>query len=275
VGATLGRVSTHTFPDGESLVRVETNPDGRSVGIVATLRHPNELALPLLFLADTLRDLGATRVGLIAPYLAYMRQDARFHSGEALSARTFAAILSRSVDWIVTVEPHLHRFANLAEIFQIPASSVHVASELGSWICTHVRDPVVVGPDSESQQWAEAVAASAGAPCVVMTKIRRDDRDVVESVPELAAHANRTPVLVDDIISTGQTMIAAAKRFSEGRSRPVVCVGVHAVFAPGAAAALQPHVAEIATTNTILHPSNRIDVVDAMAQAVRGHLTDH
>jgi ribose-phosphate pyrophosphokinase len=83
--------------------------------------------LPLLFAADTARDLGARRIGLVAPYLAYMRQDIRFHAGEAVTSRTFAAILSRHLDWLVTVDPHLHRYHELSEIYRIPTQVVHAA----------------------------------------------------------------------------------------------------------------------------------------------------
>jgi ribose-phosphate pyrophosphokinase len=273
LGAEIGQLATHTFPDGESLVRVDTDPRDRDVAIVATLRHPNDVVMSLLFLADALRDLGAHRVGLIAPYLAYMRQDTRFHPGEAVTARTFASILSNAVDWLVTVDPHLHRFTSLADVYNIPATAVHVSSEIGAWISRQVDRPLIVGPDEESRQWAESVAARAGAPCTVVTKTRRGDMDVVESIPDLSAHAARTPVLVDDIISTARTMLAAVDHLREQHARPPVCVGVHAVFATGAYAALEnARPVCIATTNTIPHPSNEIDVVPSIAAAARQYL---
>jgi len=270
--AEIGRLSTHTFPDCETLVRVDTDPRDREVAIVATLRHPNDVVMPLLFLADTLHGLGARRVGLIAPYLAYMRQDMRFHPGEALTARTFASILSDAVDWLVTVEPHLHRFTSLADVYDIPATAVQVSSDIGAWISRQVDRPLIIGPDEESRQWAESVAARAGAPCTVVTKTRRGDTDVVESIPDLGAHADRTPVLVDDIISTARTMLAAIGHLHEQHARPPFCVGVHAVFATGAHAALEnARPACIATTNTIPHSSNQIDVVPSIAAAARSH----
>ncbi|MGH7616651.1 MAG: ribose-phosphate diphosphokinase [Gemmatimonadaceae bacterium] len=271
--AECGRVAMRAFPDGETFLRLDCDPAGRDVAIVLTLRHPNDMALPLAFLADTIRDLGATRVGLVAPYLAYMRQDTRFHPGEAITSRTFAGFVSRTVDWLVTADPHLHRVAALTDIYTIPATAVHVASELGAWIATNVRSPLIVGPDAESRQWVDVVAAAAHAPSSVVTKIRRGDADVVESIPDLGAHRECTPVLVDDIISTGRTMLAAIDHLREQGVAPPACVGVHAVFATGAYAALeQSGAACIATTNTIPHPSNRIDVMPSIAAAVRSHL---
>lgn len=267
VNGECGLLTLRDFPDGESYVRVDSDPTGRDVAIVATLRHPNDETLPLLFLADTLRDLGATRVGLVAPYLAYMRQDRRFRDGEAITSQSYAAVVSRAVDWLLTVDPHLHRVKRLRELYSIPATAVHVAAELGQWIAANIRSPLIIGPDQESRQWVEGIASAACAPSIVLTKTRRGDADVVESMPNLAEHRACTPVLVDDIIATGQTMVTAIRHLREqGRAAPE-CVAVHAVFADGAYAALKSAgAARVVTTNTIPHPSNSIDITAAIAR---------
>lgn len=273
VNGERGRLTLHDFPDGESFVRVDTSPADRDAVLVATLKGPNPKFLPLAFLADALRDLGAKRIGLVAPYLAYMRQDKRFHDGEAITSHSFAALISRLADWMVTVDPHLHRITSLRELYSIPATAIHVASELGSWIATHVQSPLIVGPDEESRQWVEGIAAAAGAPYIVSTKTRLGDAQVIESTPELGDHRACTPVLVDDIISTGRTMIAAIQHLRAQGSVAPVCMAVHAVFADGAYAALTAAGAsQIVTTNTIAHPSNRIDIEPAVARGVRSEL---
>lgn len=264
-----GLLTVRDFPDGESYVRVDSDPIGRDVVLVATLRHPNDETLPLIFLADAVRELGATHVKLIAPYLAYMRQDKRFRDGEAVTSRSFAALLSRGVDSLLTIDPHLHRVSRLRELYSIPATAIHVATELGQWIAANVKSPLIIGPDQESRQWVEGIAAAACAPSIVLTKTRRGDDDVVESSPGLEEHRRCTPVLIDDIIATGQTMVTAIQHLREqGRAAPA-CVGVHAVFADGAYAALKSAgAARVVTTNTIAHPSNCIDVVPALARAL-------
>ncbi len=270
-----GYTQLRRFPDGETYVRIETDPRGRPAMIVGTLSRPDDKIAPLLFLADTLRGLGASSVGLVAPYLAYMRQDARFHPGEAVTSRTFASVVSRAVDWLVTVDPHLHRVHDLSAIYSIPTTVVHTAADVGRWIAANVRDPFIIGPDEESAQWVDAIAASARASSTVLAKTRRGDTDVVESVPRLDAHLECTPVLVDDIISTGQTMLAAVRHLQERNSAAPVCVGVHAVFADGAYGMLQRSGARrVVTTNTIAHPSNGIDVVPALAAALRARDRD-
>src|SRR5690606_29397042 len=177
-GAEAGHCEVRHFPDGESYVRVLSECAGRRTAILCTLHRPDELFLPLLFLAGTLRELGARSVGLVAPYLAYMRQDKRFLDGEAITSRQFAGQLSSAFDWLVTVDPHLHRYAGLDDIYSIPSRVVHAAPLLAQWIRAHLANPLLIGPDSESEQWVSAVAAAAKAPYQILEKIRRGDRDV-------------------------------------------------------------------------------------------------
>jgi ribose-phosphate pyrophosphokinase len=148
----------HRFPDGESLVRLDADVTGRTVVIVASLAQPDVKALPLLFAADAARDLGATRVLLAAPYLAYLRQDRRFNTGEAITSRTFAALVSTVFDGVVTVDPHLHRYHSLGEIYRVPTRVVQSAPAIAAWVAANVDKPVLIGPDAESEQWVQEVA---------------------------------------------------------------------------------------------------------------------
>lgn len=270
LGAEVGHVKLHRFPDGETYVRVETPLRGRDVTLVCTLPRPDEKLIPLLFLAATARDLGATRVGLLAPYLAYMRQDRRFREGEGITSAYFARVLSAAVDWVVTVDPHLHRRTSLDEIYSIPSEVVHAAARISAWVRETVRRPVFVGPDEESAQWVRDVADGAGAPFIVSRKIRRGDRDVEVSVPDVERWREHTPVLVDDIISTARTMIVTVRQLIAAGLQAPACVGVHAVFASGAYDELRASGASvIATCNTIPHTSNAIDLTDALTDAGR------
>ena len=268
--AETGQLALRRFPDGETYVRIETPVAGRVVILACTLHRPDDKLIPLLFLAATARDLGAATVGLAAPYLAYMRQDRRFQEGEGVTSAYFARIISAAVDWIVTVDPHLHRRSSLADVYSIGTDVVHAAPHISEWIRANVSRPLLVGPDEESGQWVRAVAEGADAPSVVLEKVRRGDRDVVVSVPDVARWQDHTPVLVDDIISTARTMIATVGHLTRAGLRPPVCVGVHAVFAEGAYEELTAAgAARVVTCNTIPHPSNTIDLCGALAAGVQ------
>lgn len=271
--AATGDLRWHRFPDGESLVTLDADCQGRDIIIVCTLRDPDRHALPLLFAARTARELGARSVGLVAPYLAYLRQDANFHPGEAISSVHFAAFLSWTVDWLVTVDPHLHRHADLAALFTVPALRTSAMPLVADWIAATVPSPVLVGPDSESAQWVQPVAARLQAPVVVLTKQRHGDRSVEVSPPDRAVLDGRTPVLVDDIVSSGHTLLETLRALGEAQAHPAICIAVHGVFAEGADARLLAAGARrVVTTNSIEHESNAIDLAPVLVPLVREQL---
>jgi ribose-phosphate pyrophosphokinase len=268
LGFELGHIETRTFPDGEAYVRFLTSPEGRAVAVVCTLDHPNDKLLSVLFAAATARDLKASGVGLVSPYLEYMRQDRRFKPGEAVTSKEVARLLSGAFDWLVTVDPHLHRYGSLAEIYTVPTHVVHAAPLVSRWIKANVADPLIIGPDSESEQWVSAVAKDAGAPYSVLEKTRLGDREVVVRLRDKELGTGRTPVLVDDIISSGRTMLEAVRLLSaEGWVAPV-CVAVHGLFADRADVLLADAGARVVTTNTVTHATNGIDVTPLLAGAV-------
>ena len=272
--AATGELAVRRFPDGETYLRFVTPVNGCKVVLACSLHHPDDRSMPLLFAAATAKELGAAAVGLVTPYLGYMRQDNRFQDGEAVTSALFAKTLSQHIDWLVTVDPHLHRWHSLDQIYSVPSKVVPAAPLLATWIKANIEAPVLIGPDAESDQWVSAVAALAGAPHVVLEKTRRGDRDVSVSIPDPGVLRGRTPVLVDDIISTGRTMMAAARHaLAQGLPAPV-CIGVHAVFAGDAhEALLAAGAARVITTNTIPGPTAVIDVFPAMALAAAAQLS--
>jgi len=270
-----GAALVRTFPDGEIYVRIDTPVSRRAVVLVGSLDRPGDKVLPLLFLAATAKDLGARRIILCAPYLAFMRQDSRFHPGEGVTSQYFAALVSRTVNGLVTCDPHLHRWSSLEDIYAIPTRMARAAPAIAAWVQREVPRPLLVGPDAESEQWVGAVAAECGAPYVVLEKVRRGDRDVSVSAPDVSAYTDRTPVLVDDIISTARTMIETVHQLARAGMPAPVCVGVHGIFVPGAYEDLRAAgAARIVTCNTVPHETNAICVFDALAAGTRELVTD-
>ena len=274
LGGELGRIETRHFPDGESYVRLHGDPSGRAVDLVCTLARPDPQFLPLVFAADAARELGASAVNLVAPYLAYMRQDIRFQPGECISSLSFARLLSSTFDTLLTVDPHLHRHPTLASLYTIPTATLHAAPLLADWIAANVPAPLVVGPDEESEQWAGAIAARIGVPHVVLRKVRHGDRSVEIQVPDLAAHRDRTPVLVDDIASSGRTLAVATHQLVGQGLRQPECVVVHALLDEAAYAELSGVFSRFTSTDAVPHPSNRIALASLLADALRRNLHD-
>ncbi|NII09332.1 ribose-phosphate diphosphokinase [Oleiagrimonas sp. C23AA] len=263
-------VSVHAFPDGESMVQLPPPAPDTEAVLVCTLDRPDTKTVPLLAAAATLRELGARRVGLVAPYLAYMRQDKRFAPGQAVSARSYAALLSAHFDWLVTVDPHLHRIKQLSEVYALQSRVVHAAPYLAEWIKAHVPRPLIIGPDDESEQWARDVAARINAPVLVLRKQRFGDTDVRVTVPELGHYPEHTPVLLDDIISSGRTLVGALEHLREAHSVPAVCVAVHGLLAGDAMAQIRAAgAAQIVCSTSVAHETALIDISAALAEGVR------
>ena len=264
----LGAIETRHFPDGETYVRLVSDVTGRAVLLVSTLARPDEGFLRLVFAADAARSLGASRVTLIAPYLAYMRQDRRFRPGEAITSRAFARLVSSSFDRLVTVDPHLHRYPALSALYDIPALTLHAAPLLADWIAASIAKPLVIGPDEESEQWVSAIAAKIGAPHAVLRKVRHGDRNVDIELPDLSQWNGLKPVLVDDIASSGNTLIEAARQLpQQGFARPDVAV-VHGIFAGGSFERLTPLCDRIVSTDAVAHPSNVIGLAPLIADSL-------
>jgi len=261
-----GTIECRRFPDGESYVRVRGEVRNEDVLLVCTLARPDEKFLSLAFAARALRSAGAASIILVAPYLAYLRQDRRFNAGEAVSSLIFADLIGREVDRLITVDPHLHRYASLREVYSIPAVAVHASGLIGTWVRDHVASPVVLGPDEESAQWVEEIAREACCPWAVFRKERHGDRDVRLTAPALGQYLKRTPVVVDDIVSSGSTMIEAAKMIAAAGLQPPHCVAVHALFTPETAAELHGLTESLVTTDSVPNKYGQLKVAPLIAE---------
>jgi len=263
--AETGRIETRGFPDGESYVRIHGTAAQKAF-LICTLAHPDEQFLPLVFAARTIRALGASSLTLIAPYLAYLRQDAEFHAGEAISSRIFADLIGREFDALMTIDPHLHRYASLGEVYDTPTTVVHAGPLIAVWIKENADAPVVLGPDEESAQWVEEIAREVGCPWAIFRKERRGDRDVRLIAPALEQYRECTPVLVDDIISSGATMIEASKLIIAAGMQPPHCLAVHRLFDDATAAELRGVTQSLLTTDSIPNPYGQLKVAPLIAE---------
>ena len=268
--AELGKVMIRQFPDGETYIRIESDVQHKQVFLVCTLDYPDAKIVPLYYLAQTAKELGAQSVHLIAPYLAYMRQDKRFERGEGITSAYFAKLLSLFLDSILTLDPHLHRRNTISEIYSIPTTTLHTDALVSKWIFENVDQPILIGPDAESTQWVTEVAHFNNLPFLILEKTRRGDENVEITVPNVDKYIAHTPVLVDDIISTASTMITTIGHLKKVGMRKPVCIGIHGIFADNAYANLSAAGAEaIITCNTIPHQSNIINIDDLIASAVK------
>lgn len=262
-------IDVHRFPDGESLVRLpESLPP--EVIIYCSLDHPNDKLVELELAAATAMTLGAHRLCLVAPYLCYMRQDIAFHPGEAVSQRIIGELLARRFDTVVTVDPHLHRTHDLSEAVPVrQAIALNATGPMAERLAAREDKPLLVGPDEESLQWVRAIAEKSGLDYAVAKKQRFGDRDVRITLPDTPL-AKRAVVLVDDVASSGQTLLVAAKALLERGAGPVSVMVTHALFADDALQSLtDAGVYDVCSTDSIPHASNGIALDRLLADALR------
>jgi ribose-phosphate pyrophosphokinase len=198
-----------------------------------------------------------------------MRQDKRFQPGEGVTSRYFADWVSDTYDWLITVDPHIHRYDGLGDIYEIETAVCQAKRMVGEWVREKVKDPVILGPDSESKQWVGAVAGELDIPYTVLEKTRRGDRDVVVSVPDPELLEGRQPVILDDIISTGRTMIETIGHLNDFGTESPICVGIHGIFSGNTGEQLMEAGAKkVVTTNSIPHQTNEIDLTPVIRQGL-------
>jgi ribose-phosphate pyrophosphokinase len=269
LGARCGVVALHRFPDGESRVRLPL-PLASHLVFCRSLDHPNDRLVELLIAAGAARALGAARLTLVAPYLCYMRQDAEFAPGEAVSQRIVGGWLAGAFDDVVTVDPHLHRVATLADA--VPARralALSAAEPIGALLARATSAPLVLGPDEESLQWVRAVARVCGADGAVGRKRRRGDRDVTVDLGAVEPRG-REVALVDDVASTGHTLEQAVRACRDRGAARVVVAVTHGLFVGDALERLLAAGAEqVWSTDSVSHPTNAAPLATLLADGVR------
>jgi ribose-phosphate pyrophosphokinase len=265
-------VDVRHFPDGESLVRVsKASPEAL---LFCSLDHPDAKLVQVLLAASALRDLGASRVVLIAPYLGYMRQDQAFASGEAVSQRVIGSLITSAFEALITVDPHLHRTPSLAAVVPgIVAINVSAAGTIARAIAAIVApDTILVGPDAESRPWVEAVAAPLGLEVMIGAKVRHGDRKVEIELRDKRRASGRPVMLVDDLISSGGTLIACARQLLDAGATQVGAVATHCLASKDdleslAAGGISP----VLATDTVPGTVASIPIALGLAEAVRAN----
>ncbi|THF60288.1 ribose-phosphate diphosphokinase [Pseudothauera rhizosphaerae] len=268
-GMACAPIERHRFPDGELRLRLPPGLPAAAV-LLRGLQQPNEKLVELLLAARAARAQGVRRLALVAPYLAYMRQDTAFAPGEAVSQRIVGDFLAGLCDALLTVDPHLHRVANLAEA--VPVAQAHALSGaplLGALIAERRPGALLLGPDAEAAQWVAAAAAAHGLAHAVCAKTRHGDRAVEIELPDVPL-AGRAVVLLDDVASSGHTLARAAEALHAAGAASVDVAVTHALFAGDALAVIRAAgVGEVWSTDCIAHPSNAVGIAPAVAAALR------
>ncbi len=255
------------FPDKETYLKFTTDVKNKNVILFRTLNNPNEKIIEILFAAYTAKDLGAKKVILAAPYLPYMRQDKRFYFGECISNKVIAKLF-KIFDHIITVDPHLHRIKNLRKLFK-NSVAINANSIISDYIKNNIKDAVILGPDAESFQWAEKIARNIGYKAVVLDKKRYNSENVKIILHDPRVIKDKNVIIIDDIISTGHTMIETVKQAKKYEAKSISCICIHGIYAENALSKLKKLKAKVISTDTIISETSKISVADLISKELK------
>ena len=269
LGAELVSAEIKHFPDGELYARIDADLRRKPVAIIQSTCHPqNDNLIELLLLLDTAKVLGAKRTMAVVPYLAYSRQDKRFNPGEAVSLRTVSKLISQSgAEEVITVD--IHQEETLGN-FSIPAFNQTAMPLLGRYLKElDLRNPIIIGADQGSIKRATLVALEIGAEHYHLEKRRITPENVV-IYPKNLFVQDRDIVMVDDIVSTGGTIIEAAKMLQEQGARDVYVACAHPVLSGNAMQRLKDAgIKQIIATNTIEKDVSVVSVAPLIAEMLK------
>ncbi len=264
----LVRPTLWRFPDGELYTRIPTELNGEHALVVQSTCYPqNDNLVELCFLLGAAKDLGAERVTAIVPYLAYARQDKQFKPGEAISIRTVCKLIEHAgADDFITVDVHQEE---VTRNFSIPAYNLTAMPLLGRYLNgLKLKNPVVIGADRGASERAKQIALEMGVEYDHLEKQRVTPEKVVTQ-PKRLSVANRDVVIVDDIISTGGTIIEAAKILRRQHARGIYPACTHPVLAGKALQRIRAAgIKQVIATDTIEHRVSAVSVAPLIANVI-------
>ena len=260
--ANLIPAAVSAFADGETRVRIEAEIRDADVYIVQPTSTPtNERLMALALLADAARAAGALRVTAVVPYFGYARQDVRKSAGEPLSGAVAARLLSNvGIDRLVTVE--LHSPA-LESAFPMPIVQLEADDAILPAVrCWALPDLAIVSPDAGGLKRAQRYAAALNAGLAVVVKTRPRP-DVAVALQVLGDVRERACLIVDDLASTGSTIVGAAQALVGAGAKEVHALFIHPVLAPDALQRIcaGPVQRLLSTDSVAMQPDPRVEIV--------------
>lgn len=247
----LGKVRISRFKSGEIYVHFEESVRGADVFLVQSFSAPiNENFVELLVMVDAARRASAKNITAVIPYYGYARQEKKDAPREPISAKMVADVLTTvGVDRVVTIDLHAPAIQGF---FNIPVDHLTALDMICEYIVSKKLDnPVIVSPDAGRAKTAEKLATALGAPFAIMIKNRpAHNQSIITHV--IGEVEGKTPVIIEDMIDTGGTIINVVEGLREKGAHPAYICATHGIFSDNAVERLQhPWVKEVIVTDTL------------------------
>ncbi len=258
LGLELGKLEIITFPDNENRVRVLDKVLGEDVVVVqSTGISPNLYYMELFFILDSLKRSGAKTVTLVIPYLGYQRQDHIFRHGESVSLEVIIKLLeSLGITKVISFDFHSIK---IPVLFNTPVKHLTALEIFADKINKETKDDLVlVSPDMGGIARIKKLSElTNGLPFISIEKNRDLDTGVIESA-KINGEIKKRAIIVDDVVSTGRTLIAACDLLMNNGVKEVTVMATHAIFAKTAPLELsRSAIKTVTVTDTLRLPKNR------------------
>jgi ribose-phosphate pyrophosphokinase len=270
----LGIMDVSRFTDGEIFVKIEENSRGKDVFIIQPTCSPvNENLMELLIILDAFRRASPRRITAVLPYYGYARQDRKDKPRVPITAKLVANLfVAAGAQRILTMDLHA---AQIQGFFDIPVDHLFAAPVIINYLKSkNLKNPVIVAPDVGSVKMARSFAKRLNAPLAIVDK-RRDNPGSVEAIHLIGDVSNCEAIIVDDLISTGSTVIEATRVLLENNASRVITTCTHAVFSGDAITKLVDcGLSEIVITDTIPHNNlpekiTTLSVANLLGEAIK------
>ncbi|MBM3232605.1 ribose-phosphate diphosphokinase [Candidatus Pacearchaeota archaeon] len=264
LGAHYTEVKVKDFPDSEFHIKLKKNPAHQTVVFITSItKDPDDKLIETILASGIAKDYGAKKVVVVATYFPYMRQDKHFKKYDSFSSK-YILDMFKHVDKLLVIDPHLHRIPKMEKLLP-QAHAFTVNDLLVEYIKKRFKDDFsIVGPDEESAQWSQKIADKLGKKVVILKKTRFSSTHVKIKEKPLGKNI----IIIDDIISTGKTIVETIKMAKRQGANRIICMGIHGVLVNKADKHISKH-AELITTNTIENKYAKIDVSPAIVNILK------
>jgi ribose-phosphate pyrophosphokinase len=267
LNAEIVNVSFKDFPDGETYVRIEEDVKNKDVLLIQSTYHPqNKNIIQLFLLIEAIKQMTPSRLRLVIPYFAYARQDKQFKQGEALSIKVIEKIIEYlAVDEIYTIDIHAPHVLNY---FKIKAKDLSAMKLFGEYFKSlNLNNPLVIAPDDGAIHRAQLVSKVLKSDYTSFDKFRdKNTGEITMEYKEIDV-ANSDIIIIDDIISTGGTMIKAIQMSRKQGADKIYAAATHTLLLSDAKSKiLSAGATDIIGTDTIPNEISKISVAPLIAQ---------
>lgn len=267
IGAQLGRNEVKRFPDGEIYVKILSNVKNQDCAVIQSVRTSDNLVELLLFL-DALRDQSAREIIAVMPYMAYSRQDKAFTQGEAVSAKTVLKLVDELSSRIVTINTHFMRGSGVGLFHRIRFTNLDALPLVVDYLKVRMRSPMVIAPDAGGLSMAKHASELLNCEFDHIKKKRVSGEEVAIETKTMDVR-NKDVLILDDIISTGDTIVKVADFVREWKPKTISVGCIHALFTNGIDI-FKGKLDRLVASNTVESPVSKVNVAPLISRELGG-----